>query len=89
VHEVAGEPCPGVELHQHRRDRNAGQHRAELGAQRLGVSRDVLGGQRRDDQLPVLAEPDLAGSAAAGELGLQVRQRGVQLIGRQRQGVGS
>ena len=61
---------------------------AELGAQRLGLGRDVLGGQRRDDQLPVVAEPDLARPAAPGELGLQVRQRGVQLVVRQGQGVG-
>ncbi len=88
MHVVTGEPGPGVEFHQNRRDRHAGQHRAELGAQRLGVGRDVLGGQRRDDQLPVLAEPHLAGPAVPGELGLQVRQRGVRLVGRQRQGVG-
>jgi hypothetical protein len=87
VHEAVGEPGPGVDLHQHRRDRDAGQHRAELGAQRVGLGRDVLGGQRRNDQLPVTAEPHLAGAAAPGELGFQVRQRGMQLIGRQRQGV--
>ena len=41
VHQVAGEPGPGVNLHQHRGDRDAGQQGAELGAQRLGPGRDV------------------------------------------------
>ena len=64
-----GEPGARVDLHQDRGDRDAGQQRAELGAQRPGLGRDVLGGQRRDDQFPVPAEADLARSAAPGELG--------------------
>ena len=51
------------------------------------MARDVLGGQRRDDQLPVPGEPDLARPAAPGELRRQVRQRRVQLVIRQGQGV--
>ena len=89
VHQVVGEPGARVDLHQHRRDRDAGQQRAELVAQRLGLGRDVLGGQRRDDQLTVPGQPDLARTAAPGELGLQVRQGRMQLVARQGQGVGS
>ncbi len=88
VGQTFGEPRAGVDLDQHRRDRHAGQHRGELVAQRAGLGGDVLGGQRRDDQLPVGAEADLALPAAPGELGLQVRQRPVQLVIRQCQGVG-
>jgi hypothetical protein len=87
VGQVVGEPGPGVDLHQHRGDRDAGQQAAQLVAQRLGLGRHVLGGQRRDDQLPVPGEPDLARPAAPGELRLQVRQRRVQLVARHRQGV--
>ena len=72
VDEMIGEPGPGVDLDQHRGDRDAGQHGAELGAQRLGADRDVLGRQRRDDQLPVAAEPDFAGAGAPRELAFQV-----------------
>jgi hypothetical protein len=85
---VVGEPGAGVDLHQDRGDRDAGQQGAELGAQRLGPGVDVLGGQVRDDQLPVGAEADLARPAAAGELGLQVRQGRVQLVADQGEGVG-
>ena len=88
VHQVVGEPGPGVDFHQHRGDRDAGQQRAELVAQRLGLGGDVLGGQGRDDQLPVPGEPHLARPAAAGELDLQVRQRRVQLVIREGQGAG-
>ncbi len=85
--QVIGEPGPGIDFHQHRGDRDAGQQAAQLVAQRLGLGRDVLGGQRRDDQLPVPGEPDLARPAAPGELRLQVRQRRVQFVIRQGQGV--
>ena len=86
--QALGEPRAGVDLDQHRRDGHAGQHRGELVAQRAGLGGDVLGGQRRDDELPVGAEPDFAGPGAPGELGLQVRQRRVQLVVGQGQGVG-
>ncbi|HWN00248.1 MAG TPA: hypothetical protein VNO54_24635, partial [Streptosporangiaceae bacterium] len=85
---MVGEPGPGVDLHQYRGDRDAGQQASQLVAQRLGLGRDVLGGQLRDDQLPVGAEADLARPAAPSELGLQVCQGRVQLVTGQGEGVG-
>jgi hypothetical protein len=74
--------------------RHAGQHPGQLVAQLLGLGGDVLGGQRRDDQLAVVGEADLARVAPAalgrvlGQLGLQVGQGGVQFLLRGGQRVG-
>jgi len=62
--QMVGESGPGIEFDQRRRDGQVGQHRRQLVAQRLDLGGHVLGGQPRDDQLPVVAEPhvaDLAG----------------------------
>lgn len=87
VHEVVAEPGPGVDLDQHRSEGYPGQHRGQLRAQHLGLRRDVFGGERRNDQLPIAGEADLAGGAL-GEQALQVNQGSVQLIGGLRQSVG-
>jgi len=47
VDEAVGEPCAGVDLDQHRRNRDAGQHRGELvtqGAGLAGTSSPACGG---------------------------------------------
>jgi hypothetical protein len=64
---------------QHGRERHARQQPGQLGAQRVRLRGDVLGGQRRDDQPPVVGQAHLA-VRAAGQVGLQFAERGVQLV---------
>jgi hypothetical protein len=79
VHQVIGEPGPGVDLHQHRCQRQAGQHADQLGAEHVGFGRDGLRGQRRNDEVAIVGEPHLPGRAL-GQQRLQLTQSGVQLV---------
>ncbi len=80
VHQLAGEPGPGVDLDQHRGQRHVRQHRRELVAQGLSLGGHILGRQPRDDQLAVVAEPH-ALRVAGGELSVEFGQSGVRFTG--------
>ena len=75
--EAVQEPGAAVQLDQQGDDRGEGQQFSQLCLQHLGLGWDVLGGQRRNDQLPVFAQahrPD-----AQGQYSLEVGQRSAQL----------
>jgi hypothetical protein len=91
VDQVVQEPGAGVDLDQHGCDRHPRQHPGQLLAERVGLGGDVLGGQRRDDQLPVFAQPHLARGVldrpltrpldpGPAEQAVEVGQGGVQLL---------
>ncbi|MGW2769182.1 hypothetical protein [Streptomyces sp. NPDC001275] len=75
-----------VHLHQQRGDRNVRQHPLQLRVQLLGLARDVLRRERRDDQLAVVVEPHRPVAALEGAL--QVSKRLVQLVHHQWQSLG-
>jgi hypothetical protein len=75
--EAVQEPGAAVQLDEQGDDRSEGQQLGQLLLQRHGLGRGVLSGQRRDDQLSVLAQSHR--SRAHGQHPLEVNQGDVQL----------
>jgi len=74
--EALQEPGAAVQLGQQGDDGGERQQFRQLCLQDLGLSWDVLGGQRRNDQLPVLAQAHRSNAQVQDSLEVQDSSRG-------------